>query len=216
MDTLQRKTVYTITTQTSSFAEFYYLYTKRRVHSAWLKWWVRAGPDRAQAKARPGPKSIGSESARSPARIRKNLNFWLWTNFLRSRDRQIAMKKFEYVDINTLYEWPELEVSPLITFLCKNNWKTYIKYIDGSSGFSGYSGYSGFLIGPARPDEENRGPGPCPGWPVLSLAVTPHAIICVAPSSTFCNLYTKIRKFGYCTEEQFLLSLYLAFILDLI
>jgi len=42
------------------------------------------------------------------------------------------------VDINTLYEWPEFEVPPLITFLCKNNWKTNIEYIE--AGFFGLFG----------------------------------------------------------------------------
>jgi len=44
-----------------------------------------------------------------------------------------------------------LEVSPLITFPCKNNWKTNIEYIEG---------YSGFVIGPARPEEKKIEPGP--------------------------------------------------------
>jgi len=47
----------------------------------------------------------------------------------------MAMKKFKYVDIKTLYEWLEFKVYPLITFPC--NWKTYIEYIQGSSGFVG-------------------------------------------------------------------------------
>jgi len=50
----------------------------------------------------------------------------------------MAMKNLKYVDINTLYKWAEFEVSPLITFPCKNNWKTNIEYIEGSSDFSGW------------------------------------------------------------------------------
>jgi len=63
----------------------------------------------------------------------------------------MVMKKFEYVDVNTLYEWIEFEVSELVTFPCKNNWKTNIEYIEGSSGF---------FISPTRPEEKKREPGP--------------------------------------------------------
>jgi len=50
----------------------------------------------------------------------------------------MIMKKFKYLDITTLYEWTEFKVSPLITFPCKNIWKTNIEYIEGSLGFSGF------------------------------------------------------------------------------
>jgi len=74
---------------------------------------------------RPGPEKIWT------------FEFYFW----KSRDRQMAMKKFKYVDINIVYVVND-QISPLITFPCENNWKTNIEYIEG---------FSGFLIGPARP-----------------------------------------------------------------
>jgi len=118
--------------------------------------WIVMGSGRAFAWARPekpiqrpGPKPGPTKKRTArPEFGKKNWNFDFWTNFWRSRDRQMAMKKFKYLDI-TLYEWPEFEVSPFITFPCKNNLKTNMKYtyIEGSSGF---------LIGPGRAFRADR------------------------------------------------------------
>jgi len=122
----------------------------------------RAGPGSTKSLARPekqmqrpGPKPGPAKKRTARPNSEENLNFWFWTNFWRSHDRQMAMKKFKYVDINTLYEWPEFEVCPLIIFPSKNNWKTNIEFIEGCS--RAFGTFSSARPGPKRKKESRAG-----------------------------------------------------------